>query len=274
MKYLFLIVFIFGSIELILGQEEEKHPLLTDKFYIEAGVFFPNKNIKLGADASSPDDEIDFAGTFDLNDNQATAFVNLEWRWNKKWRLTAETFAVNNAARAELDSTIVFDEVTFEKGTFVRGGIDFALYRIYVGRLISSGQKHSLGAGLGVHAINIGAFIEGDIKSDDLELDGSFQKRKVSALIPLPNIGAWYHWAPNNKWAFIARADWFGISIDKYSGGLWNLAPGVRYQIVKNFGLGIDYRVLLLNAKVNEENWKGKFDMGFSGPTVTLHGNF
>jgi len=215
MKYLFLIIFVLGCIPLIEAQEEEKHPLLTDKFFLEAGVFFPSKNIKLGADASSPDDEIDFAETFDFNDNQATAFVNLEWRWNKKWRLTVETFSVNNAARATLDSTIVFDNVTFEKGTFVRAGIDFSLYRVFVGRLISSGQKHSLGAGLGVHAMNIGAFIEGEIKSDVPVLDGSFQKRKVSALIPLPNIGAWYHWAPNEKWAFIARVDWFGISHDK-----------------------------------------------------------
>lgn len=274
MKFFVFIFFIFGLYAEIYSQEEEKNPILTDKFYIEAGAFFPSKNIKLGADASSPDDEIDFDGTFDLNDNQITGFANFEWRWNKKWRLTAETFAVNNAARATLDTTIVFDETTFEKGTFVRGGIDFALYRIFVGRLISSGQKHSLGAGLGVHAINIGAFIEGEVKSDNPDLDGKFQNRRVSALIPLPNIGAWYHWAPTQKWAFIARVDWFGISIDQYSGGLWNFAPGVRYQIIKNLGLGFDYRGLLLNAKVDADNWKGKFDMGFSGPTITVHGNF
>lgn len=274
MKYFILFILLLGLSSTAFSQEEEKHPLLVDKFYIEAGAFFPSKNIKLGADASSPDDEINFGETFGLNDNQATYFVNFEWRWNKKWRLTAETFGVNNAARATLDSTYVFDDVTFEKGSFVRGGIEFSLYRVFVGRLISSGQKHSLGAGLGVHAMNVGAFIEGEIKSNDDRIDGTFQKRRVSALIPLPNIGAWYHWAPNQKWAFIARADWFGITIDKYSGGLWNIAPGVRYQIIKNFGLGLDYRFLLFNARVTEDNWKGRFNMDFTGPSITLHGNF
>lgn len=266
-----------------IDKEETKHPLLDDKYYLEAGIFFPSKNVKLGADASlsditqpiiNDDELVDWNGTFDLNDNQATLFANFEWRWNKKWRLTLETFAVNNGSSATLDSTIVFDGATFEKGTFVRGGVEFALYRVFVGRLISSGQKHSLGAGLGVHALNIGAFIEGEIKSDIPELDGEFQKRRVSALIPLPNIGGWYHWAPNEKWGFIARVDWFGITIDKYGGSLWNLAPGVRYQIIKNFGIGIDYRFLLLSAKVSEENWKGEFNMDFNGPSVTLHGNF
>ena len=274
MKYFILFFFVLGISFTGFSQEDDKHPLLTDKFYIEAGVFIPAKNIKLGADASAPEEEIDFGNTFDLNDNQTTYFVNFEWRWNKKWRLTAETFAVNNAARATLDSTYVFDDVTFEKGSFVRAGIEFSLYRVFVGRLISSGQKHSLGAGLGVHAMNVGAFIEGEVKSNDDRIDGTFQKRRVSALIPLPNIGAWYHWAPNQKWALIARADWFGITIDQYSGGLWNLAPGVRYQFIDNFGIGLDYRILLLSARVDQNNWNGNFDMNYSGPSITLHGNF
>ena len=171
----FVICFVLFTIQLFsqevekLTTEDVKHPILTDKFYFEAGIFFPTKDIKLGANASTPDEDdlIDWNGTFDLNDNQITPFINAEWRWNKKWRLTFETFSVNNGSRATLDSTIVFDNVTFEKGTTVRGGVEFALYRVFVGRIISSGQKHSLGAGLGVHAMNIGAFIEGEIKIDD-----------------------------------------------------------------------------------------------------------
>jgi len=255
----------------IWAQDDEVHPLLSDRFYAEAGVFIPQKDIKFGADGDINDD-IDFGQTFDFNDNQATFFFNGEWRWNKKWRLTGEYFAVNNAARATLPSDIVLDSITFEKGTFVRGGVEFALFRVFVGRTISSGPKHSLGAGLGVHMMNIGAFIEGEVKTDSG--DREFRSPRTSFLIPLPNIGGWYHWAPNSKWALTARLDWFGISIDKYSGGLWNIAPGVKYQIIKNFGVGVDYRFFFLNARVEDEVWQGKFDMNFSGPLVTLHGNF
>ncbi len=255
-------------------QDVAKHPLLADKFWIEAGVYFPTKSIKIGANASLPEDEIDFNETFGIDDSQTTYLFNFEWRWNKNWRLTAETFAVNNSSRATLKKDLVFNEITFQEGTNVGAGFNFSLYRVFVGRLISSGQKHSLGAGLGVHALDVGAFVEGEIKSDNPDLNGSFRRSGVNALVPLPNIGAWYHWAPTEKWAFIARVDWFGISIDQYSGGLWDLAPGVRYQFIKNFGIGLDYRFFLLNAKVDNDNWKGKFDMDFSGPSITLHGNF
>ena len=254
------------------SQENEKNPILDNKFYFEAGAFIPQKDIKFGASGDIEDGDIDFGQTFNFNDNEATFFFNGEWRWNKKWRLTGEYFGVNNAARATLEKDIVLEDITFEEGTFVRGGVEFAVFRVFVGRTISSGPKHSLGAGLGVHTMNIGAFIEGEVKTD--LGDKEFRSPSTKFLIPLPNIGGWYHWAPTPKWAFVARLDWFGITIDQYSGGLWNQAPGVKYQIIKNLGIGLDYRVFFLNARVNEEIWDGTFDMNFAGPLITLHGNF
>lgn len=271
MRFL-VFVFFLGFISLTWAQEVDKNPLLDDKFYFEAGVFIPQKEMKFGASGESNDSDIDFDETFGFNDNQVTPFLNLEWRWNTKWRLTVEGFGVNNAARAELPEDIVLDSITFEKGTFARAGIDLAVIRVFVGRIISSGPKHSLGAGLGVHAMNIGVFIEGEVKTSEGNLE--FEKKNFNGLIPLPNIGGWYHWAPTPKWAFIARVDWFGITIDQYSGGLWDLAPGVRYQFIKNFGIGLDYRFFFLNAKVSEGAFDGKFQMDFSGPLITLHANF
>lgn len=274
MRSIILAAFLFVSIPSYLSaqEEEKKHPILSDKFYLEAGVFVPQKNLNFGASGDIEDGDIDFDETFNFNDNEATFFFNGEWRWNKKWRLTGEYFAVNNAARVELDRDIVLENITFEEGTFVRGGVEFALFRVFVGRTISSGPKHSLGAGLGVHTLNIGAFIEGEVRTD--QGDKEFRAPRVSFVIPLPNIGGWYHWAPTPKWAFVARVDWFGISIDKYSGGLWNIAPGVKYQIIENLGLGVDYRFFFLNARVNDTIWDGKMDMNFAGPLLTIHGNF
>ncbi len=270
-KYLTVFFFFFSAPLLVYAQEENKHPILSDQFYIETGVFIPQKDVKFGADGDLGED-IDFGRTFDFNDNQATFFFNGEWRWNKKWRLTGEYFAVNNAARVTLPEDITIGDITFEEGTFVRGGIEFALFRVFVGRIISSGPKHSLGAGLGVHMMNIGAFIEGEVRTD--QGDKEFRAPRTSFLIPLPNIGAWYHWAPNEKWALSARLDYFGITIDKYSGGLWNVAPSIKYQIIKNLGLGIDYRFFFVNARVEDDMWMGQFDMNFSGPLLTVHANF
>jgi len=48
-------------------------------------------------------------------------------------------------------------------------GYSISLYRVFFGRVISRGQKHELGAGLGIHALNPKGFIEGNAFIDDQE---------------------------------------------------------------------------------------------------------
>ena len=102
-------------------EESEKHPILTDRFKADVGIFLPSKNIRIGAEASGilPGEgtEINFGESFGFNDNEATLFLNFEWRFAKKWKLGVEYFAVKNADKAELEEDIVFDDITFKKGT-------------------------------------------------------------------------------------------------------------------------------------------------------------
>ena len=108
------------------------------------------------------------------------------------------------------------------------------------------------------------------INEDEFE----FEKRKVNGIIPLPNIGLWYFYTPNTKWTLAAVIDWFGITIGEYSGGLLNITPGIKYQVFKNIGVGIDYRYFNVYAKVDKSSWDGNFDMTFQGPILSINANF
>ena len=156
--------------------------------------------------------------------------------------------------------------------SFARAGIEFDLYRIFVSYSLVQQPKHLFGIGLGSHLFNVAAFIEGEVRTSEGNLE--FERRRVSALVPLPNVGSYYYFSPHPKWSLGARVDWFGLTIDEYSGGLWNIAPAVNFQIVRNFGIGLDYRFFFLNARVSQDNWNGSFQMDFAGPLITLHGNF
>ena len=171
-----------------------------------------------------------------------------------------------------LEKPIEFEDIVLEPGTSARASIEFDLYRVFVGRTILDKPRHLWGAGLGIHGIQIGAFVEGEVLTSDG--DREFAQRRVSALIPLPNIGTWYVYSPHPKWAFGARVDWFGIQIDEFGGGLWNIAPQVKFNFSRHFGLGLDYRILLLDANVDQSSWKGEFEMNFSGPLFSAHANF
>jgi hypothetical protein len=274
-KYIlsFFILILFAQF-LFAQEESEKHPILTKRFQIEAGVYLPSKNIKIGVDGSTstPNDDINFNESFGLDDNEATLFLNLEWRFAKKWKLSGEYFAVKSSKTAMLEEDIVFEDITFEEGTNIKGGFGLDMYRIHVGRSFFRALKHELGASLGVHALNTTAFVEGDVFTS--EGDASFERRSVNAVVPLPNIGLWYFYTPNTKWALLARIDWFGITVGEYSGSLWNIAPAVKYQIWENVGVRADYRYFYVKANVNKSDWTGQFEMSFSGPMLAVYANF
>jgi hypothetical protein len=245
-----------------------------DRFKVKTGIFVPNRNVKVRADGSSPNEEIDFDEAFGFNDNQATFFFQFDWRFsrNKKWMFSGEYFSVNNARRATLPEDVEFQDVVFKEGSFVRAGVDFALFRSFFSYAFIKKPKHLLGAGFGLHLFQVGAFIEGEVLTNQGDLE--FERRRVSAFLPLPNIGGYYIYSPHERWVFGARVDWFGITIDKYSGGLWNIAPNVSFQIFRNFGVALDYRFFFLNAKIAQDNWNGRFEMDFAGPLFTIYGNF
>jgi len=273
MKKILAISFILIDILLVFSQEtEKKHPLLSDKFRFNAGVYSSTKTMKFRVDGEGPNSIIDFDEALDLNNNELTFFFNFNWRFSKNWSLSTEYFSVRNSNKWQLKEDIYWQDVVFKENSNVKIGAGLDMYRIFVGRTIFKRLNHELGVGLGVHALNIGAYIKGDAYINDE--DFNFEKKSVSAIAPLPNIGFWYFYSPVPKWGFTARLDWFGISIGDYFGSLWNVGPGVNYQVFKHVGVGLSYRYFKFTAKVDKSGWNGEFNMIFQGPLFSISGNF
>lgn len=280
-KSILILTICMLSIHFFYGQNKDttKNSILTDRFLISAGIFNPLKEVKVSAEGSVStaefiDEDLDFDEGFKLNDFETTLTLDFMWRFSKsqKWSLRAEYFNISNTEKAVLTEDVEWNDLIFKEGTSVKGGFGIALYKIFIGRVISRGDKHELGGGLGVHALNVSAFIEGNAQVN--EDDFNFERSEVSVVAPLPNIGFWYFYAPTEKWSFIGKLDWFGINIGDFGGSLWNISPGVNYKVFKNLGLGLSYKFFRVDVDVDKEDWKGNFNMSFSGPAFTINGYF
>lgn len=271
--FLFTMV-MFSQFSYSQENDQTKNKILTSKFQIGVGLFIPTQKVKFGVSGSSENQEIEFGESFDFDNNSLRPQLYFDWRFSEKWKLSAEYFNASYNKKAELEEDIVINdgEYVFKEGSNVKLGYKFNLYRIFVGRVISSGLKHELGGGLGFHITNIGPFIEGNVILNNN--DNEFKTASVSVTAPLPNVALWYHFAPTEKWSFTARLDWFGITINEFSGSLWDVGPSARYQFNKNFAVALDYRYFKLNADVDKEKWNGSFDMSFNGPTLSVHATF
>ena len=274
-----LIAFLFVSHFSFAQEDAEKHRLLTDKFVFTGGLFLPTKEVKLGVNGEFIDNDIDLGEAFDIKNYQSTYDLGFEWRFSRKWKLSADYFRMKNVKVADLDEPIEWEDYIFDGR--VELGIDIAVLRTMVSRIISQGDKHELGIGIGVHIMPVSIYVEGDATlkgPDGSEIEVVGEKQSLSVTAPLPDIGLYYNWAPTSKWFFSADVDFLYIAIGDYKGWLWDFNGGVKYQIVDFFGVGVNYQYYSIDFEVDKGNdvgeWQGSLGVSYSGPMFLVHFNF
>lgn len=283
MKKIFLFSFlIIYSNQCILSQNNndnddyEKHPILKDRFNFGAGVFYPSKTFEIKAEGSiqgdNPNDNFDFGAAFDLDNSEATFFGGFDWRFAKKWKLGFEYFGLSNENKVSLEEDFEWEDIIFKEGTGVKGGVKINIYRAFIGRIFTSGNKHEFGGGLGAHTMSVKAYIAAQLNVNDDEYSGESSSKSIT--LPLPNLGIWYYFTPTSKLALTARFDVFAISINEFSGSLWDVTPGIQYQFFKHIGASLNYRYIKLNAGFDSSDWTGDVNIIFQGPSLTVTGNF
>lgn len=244
------------------------HPFLTDKFHIGIGVFAPQKSFQIRVDGSVPKDDIDFEESVRADNSETTATLDFRWRFGEKWSFWGQYWKVDSQGGSTLTEDLEWDDLVFKEGSFVNAGVDMTVARLFFGRTMMSGPRYEFGLGAGLHWMEVGAFLEGEVILEDGGTD--FQRGNVDASFPLPNLGAWYMYSWSPKWMAVARADWLSVSIGDYSGGLWSASAGLHFQAFKNVGFGLSYNNFDLNVDVDKNDWHGKVESRQHGPRLTL----
>ena len=274
-----LIVFLFFSHFSFAQEDVVKHPLLTDRFVFTGGLFLPTKEVQISVNGKSIDHDIDLGKAFDIKKYQRTFNFGFDWRFAKKWKLSADVFNVRTLKVAELPEPIEWEDYIFDGRAELE--MNLSVIRTMVSRLISTGDKHELGIGIGFHIMPVYIAIEGEaalIDPEDEIYEPEFEKQSVSVTAPLPDVGLYYHWAPTPKWYFGTSVDFLYIAIGDYKGWLWDFNAGVKYQIVDFFGVGINYKYYSVDLEVEQGNeigeWSGALGLSYSGPLFLVHFNF
>ncbi len=252
----------------IAQEARDVHPLLKDDFYLNIGVFFPDKDFKIQVDGEDPGSSIEFDEAFRVGNREATAALDFRWRFGEKWSVWGQYWEVSDSGSAVLEEDYQWEDVVFQAGTGASAGVGLDVARVFLGRSFSEGPQYEFGAGVGLHWMEISAFIEGQVLTN--VGDTEFYRGEVSADAPLPNIGAWYFWSFSPNWALTTRVDWLSASIGDYSGGLWNASAGVNWAPFEHFGLGLRWSYFSLDVDIDKSDWRGSADLQQSGPVLTL----
>lgn len=251
---------------------DDLHPLLDGKVHVDLGPFFPNKRLRLGVDGSTNvvTPLIDFNEELGLKAADETFSLDVGWRFASNWMLTAQYFESANKSAWQLDEDIEWEDLVFPAGSTAAAGSRFSLTSLFVGRALDTKENFEIGFGMGLHLIEVSAYIEGTALGPGGE--AYFGREAVKTDAPLPNIGAWYKHSISPSWAFRARIHWIDASIDKYDGHVTNLSLGFNWRFSKHFGLGLNYNDFELDLKVRESDWRGRVINRHDGLFLHLSG--
>ena len=240
------------------------HPFLSDNFHIGLGVYRPSKKAEIGADLDLAPDSGD---SLEASESQSTGILNLRWRFTENWHFKTTYWNTDSESQQTLTDDFEFGGETFQAGSFVGMGVDTSITRLFWGRSLFRKPNHDWGVGLGLHWMEIEAFVEGQVL---LAGGGGTELRNegASASAPLPNLGIWYmySWSPN--WVLVTRLDWLEVSIDEFSGSMYDASVGVNYQISDHFGLGFAINGFKLDVEVDWTDGRGVLVSEQIGPRL------
>ena len=247
-------------------ESSDVHPYLTNEYTVDMGVFLSDRTLKVRVNGTvlGANREVDFESSLRSKRTDDTFALYFGWRFGKKWSLFAQYFHSSVGSQAVLMDDVEWKDTVFAAGSSVAAGQDFTLFRVFFGRAFDTSDRHDFGVGAGIHWLEIGAFIEGNVILGGGGM--SFSREAVSVSGPLPNIGVWYQYSLSPQWALKSRLDWLEASVGDYDGKIINASFGLNYQVSDHFGIGLDYSRVELDVDVSKSNWRGGAVITYDGP--------
>lgn len=245
----------------------ERHPFLTAKFALSAGMFYPDRSIRLRASGTlepvtASDELIDFGEEFGISESDSTFAAEFSWRFTERWSFRMQYFDSEGESTAVLDEDIEWEDLVFLEGTRATAGTGFEMTRFFWGYNLYKRPQQEFGVGAGFHWLHISAFVAGTAETPD---GPRFAREGASVDAPLPNIGLWYIHGLSPRWAFRTRLDYFNADIYPYNGTFVNATAGLNFQVNDWFDIGATYNYVELDVGVDGSNWRGEIKTRHDG---------
>jgi len=248
----------------IAAEGDDRHPILESPFSINIGLYYPDRELDLRVNGtiSGINDEIDFDKRRQFTSAGDIFATELSWRYRGRWSFIGQYFKAEDGVSTVLEKEIEWGDVVFNVGGTAAIGTTFSLTRFFFGRQFATNESHEVGIGGGLHWLNIGTFIEGEIRVNG---ESRSTRQSVSAEAPLPNIGAWYKYSISPRWALQARLDLLSANVGDYDGLMVNSAVGVNFKPFEHFGIGLNYNYFKLDVGIDRSDWRGDIETVYDG---------
>jgi hypothetical protein len=244
---------------------------INPKFYVWAGVFYPNMNTSLRIDSANGPigTEIGLENDLDLQEDLGVFRIDGLVQLTENSQLAVTYTAMKRERRFTLEKDIVFGNRTFESGSNV--GYEFNVDYVGATYRYNFFNERNWNAGLsgGLRGVFINTSLDGQLNNMNF---------KETAKITAPAILFGVHGSAYLTPRLLARysLEVFFLSIDDIKINILESNASVHYYIFKNVGLGLAYSTNNYRIQ-NVPLWgdsDGKVDFNFGGLNMYLTSRF
>ena len=244
------------------------------KWYISAGAAWLEVDGRYGI--YNPDfgfvPIVDF-DTVGIPDNDTSPYLSLTWRssesrwgaWFAYWRFEA-------AGSREWSADLPIDpDTTIPVGAMVSSDFDASFYIAEVTYSIVRNERVDAGLGFGFHIVDLDTNLLATVNIDEFEFE--VIRGSLDTLAPLPNVSGYAAWRFAPRWTLSGRAGWFGLSVDKFSGDMFNAHAMLDFHLSERWTLGGGYQFVSFDVDIDEmedEGYTEVYDLDFEGPVLYL----
>jgi hypothetical protein len=250
--------------------------LLSDRLGLAAGGFMLDTDTTLRFEADGTGLGTEFNWEDEFGEGDITRFrLDAQWRFAERHKLRTMWFSTEREATEAIDQTIRWGNVTFPVGVEVASRFAFDVYELAYDYALLRRPRYEVSGSFGVHYTELEADLRAEVTSPGQV--GSVRLRdEVAVDAPLPVAGLRTTVNLGRQFWLDAAAQYFYLSIDKYTGRITDFRVALTWQPRRAIGVGIGYNRFAVDVDVDEEgdDDSGKLDWMYRGPMLFYSASF
>ena len=253
---------ILCAVPSVLRAEETTLPEKTDnKLMLRGGwayVFGATANVAVGGPVLGVGTSVDFTNT--LGGDTSTDAIRLDglYRFNDRHAVGLSWYRVGLSGEKSLNQDVLINDQIISAGATTQTGLSFNTYRLLYNYSFYRNDKVELGLSPGLYMMKTNFNFAGQGTINGTPGTGTVVNEQLT--LPLPSIGFIANYNITPKLQFQSRYDFFYLTINDYTGSMFELYAGLEYRLHQHFAMGAAYD--RLTAELTESGGKG-FNVNF-----------
>jgi hypothetical protein len=207
------------------------------RFKINLGALFTDfdTSVQVGGEVG-PGTPIDLEDDLGLDDDDATLFAAVRWRFARKHSMTLAYLSLDRDGEENITKQIEFGDEVFDIGLDLQSFFDYNLIDLSYNYRFIQKERFDIGFSVGISAIDyeMGLLAESAGGAADIE-------EREDEQYPIPSVGLGVAFRMSEKWVLRTGVKYFEYGEDDWDGSLGIYDLDLEWYPWKHVGFGIGY---------------------------------